>query len=133
MRRGLVEDGIVVETVAVDLGVGEQPDQVGLVAGASPVLNHRPHVGAVGVECPEHRLDEGGVLGAEATQEIVGPAEEVGAVPGLHTQEVADDDHRSGAAMSATKVAAAACANPVDDLVDHGGDRVLEGAHTAGG
>ena len=93
-EQGLVEDVVVVEAVAVDLGVDEHAHQV--VGGFGAPLRDRVFAEAVVLD---HRVHGRGVLrfrraAALRAHHVVGPPEQVVTVLGCDAEHVADQDHR---------------------------------------
>ena len=128
-----MDQGVVIERVAVDGGVTEDPDQVVNGAPAAPVLEDRVDVLRVLDEGVGRPLHQGGIGRPEGLEHVVGPAQEVVAVFGGHAEQVADDDDGKRGGDVPHQVAAPLLADVVDDGVALGPQVVLHGPHPLGG
>ncbi len=110
-QQGLVDERLVVERVAVYLGMAEHADEVVAVATGSPVLEDRMDVLGV-LDERVGRVEHGvGVGGALALEHVVGPPQQVVAVVGRHAEHVADHDDGQRRRDVAHEVAATCCAD----------------------
>src|SRR5690606_3836654 len=116
-EQRLLEEGVVVEPLAVDGGVGEGADEV--VAGAGAAVGDDG--GGVLVEAGERvggAVEQSGVVAAgQRPQHVVGPGQQLLAVLGREAEGVADHDERQLRGQVGDEVALAALADGVDDLV----------------
>jgi hypothetical protein len=132
-QQRLVDEAVVVEAVAVDLGVDEGAHEV--VAGLGPPGGHDA-AGELGVGAERlRRLDHRRVLDVDphqAPQQVVRPLHELGPVLGRHAEGVADHDQRQRGGDVPHEVARPPLAHGVDDLVAHPADLLLLVPHHAG-
>ena len=131
-EQGLVDDGLVVEAVAVDLRLAQRADQPGL--RTAPTLPDDAELEVAerqGGEHPglHHLLRRVGVGGAE---HLVGPAEEVVVQRRIEAEQVGDDEQRERCGHVPYEVALPLLAHVVDDAPAGVGDQRFEVADGPG-
>src|SRR5262249_19753697 len=116
-QQRLVDEGELVEPVAIDLGVHEDAGQVAVRAGPAPVGQHALHVARVLGKGLGRGLEAGRVGGALRPEHVLGPSQQVGAVFTGHAEHVADHVEWQRGGDVPDEVAPPAPAHLVDDLV----------------
>ena len=112
-------DVLVVEALAVDLGVHDVADEVGAGIVAA-VLDDRAEVLAHGLGRGQARLVVGGT-----EVDLLGPLLELGVVLDRHAQDGGDDLHREGVGDVGDQVGPAERRDAVEQRVDRGLDELV--------
>ena len=129
-EQGLLDDRLVVEPLAVDLGVAEQADEVGLLRLGPPVGDHaelqlpEPHA-----RLHRRQRDLGFRIRRRGADEVVGPLQQVVVGARLEPEHVGDEEQRQRGGDVPHEVALAALAHLVDDLVADRSDARLVIGH----
>ena len=132
-EQGLVDQGVVVEPVTVDLPLDEHAEEVVGGEAPAPLLDLLPHKGV-----PLHEgvggLGQGiGVGRALGHEHGVGPLQQPFPDLGVEAQHVGDHDQGKRGGDVGHQVTRPLLAHPVDDLVTHLGDAGLARRHRLGG
>ena len=120
-QQALLEDLLLAESIAVELGVDEDAHQVVGRGARAAVGDHRLRIAQILVDdrgrarAPLLRVFDRGRLAA--AEHLVGPAQQHPAVLRRHAEHVADHDHRHPARDVGHEVALAARGYRVDQLV----------------
>ena len=116
-EQGLVDDLIVGELLAVDLGVDQDADEV--VGGLAPARgDHLLHEGRVGAQRLHRRgPDLLGGRGRQRDHHVVAPRQQGLAVGRCHTEHVADHGHRQRGGKVTDEVTLSALTDRVDQRI----------------
>ena len=129
-QQRLEHELVVVEAVAVDLGVHEHAHEI---VGRGPRAGPRSGRARI-LDVLAERLGRGGLSASgppfNEPSMLVRPAQQVGAVVGRDAEHVADDDHRQRRGEVVPEVALAAFADGVDQFVAERADARLAVAHS---